>query len=361
MKVADIMTISFFHADNMKALRELPDCSIDSVVTDPPYGLGKEPDALVMLKDWLEFGHHDVESKVGFKGSEWDSFVPQPNLWKEVYRVLKPGGYVLSFASTRTQDLMGLGLRLAGFEMRDLIAWIYGSGMPKSLDVATAVCKEDSSKSENWDGWGSNLKPALEPITMARKPLCGTIAKNIVTYGVGAINIDGCRVEPATSNETTNDGLKEKTPKGRHPANLIHDGSDEVMDAFAVFGEKKSCMSPSSARSPGTILGGSRTQGNLPMDSGTAARFFYCAKANKADRDGSLHPTVKPIALMRYLVRLVTPPGGVVLDPFAGSGTTGQAAVDEGVRAILIERENEYAEDIRRRLVMYISEDKTMT
>ena len=429
------MPVRFFHADNIAALRTLADNSVDAVVTDPPYGLGKEPDAAAMLRDWLTEGHHDVANSGGFMGKEWDAFVPQPKLWTEVYRVLKPGGHVLAFAGTRTQDLMALGLRLAGFEIRDMAAWVFGSGFPKSLDVSKAIDKAAGAEREvigtakgkggenvnkfsrvggndaddakgcgaygqgvkqvtidipvtapateearRWEGWGTALKPALEPITVARKPLEGTVAQNVLAYGTGAINIDTCRVEPTgesrprvneasqerryTENGGTNfaakPGVRGGAPNGRHPANLIHDGSDEVMAAFAAFGEKKSCMSPSAARSPGTILSGSRTQGNLPMDSGTAARFFYCAKATKADRDGSKHPTVKPIALMRYLVRLVTPPGGVVLDPFAGSGTTGQAAVEEGFDAILIEREAEYAEDIRHRLLMYIDRDETL-
>lgn len=260
--------------------------------------------------------------------------------------------------------------------------------MSKTFDICVfgafmQIVQDDDGKfiiPDGMRGVGSSLKPALEPITVARKPLGGTVAQNILAHGTGAINIDDCRVEPTgesrprvneasqerryTENGGTNfaakPGMRGGAPNGRHPANLIHDGSDEVMEAFAAYGEKKSCMSPSAARSPGTILGGSRTQGNLPMDSGTAARFYYCAKATKADRDGSKHPTVKPLALMRYLVRLVTPPGGVVLDPFAGSGTTGQAAVEEGFDAILIEREAEYAEDIRHRLLMFIDRDETL-
>lgn len=262
------------------------------------------------------------------------------------------------------------------------------SSMSKTFDICVfgafmQIVQDDDGKfiiPDGMRGVGSSLKPALEPITVARKPLGGTVAQNILAHGTGAINIDDCRVEPTgesrprvneasqerryTENGGTNfaakPGMRGGAPNGRHPANLIHDGSDEVMEAFAAYGEKKSCMSPSAARSPGTILGGSRTQGNLPMDSGTAARFYYCAKATKADRDGSKHPTVKPLALMRYLVRLVTPPGGVVLDPFAGSGTTGQAAVEEGFDAILIEREAEYAEDIRHRLLMFIDRDETL-
>lgn len=333
-------------------LKTMPDNSIDAIVTDPPYGLGKEPDALAMLQDWLTTGHHDVKGR-GFMGKEWDAFVPQPAIWRECLRVLKPGGYLLAFAGTRTQDLMALGLRIAGFEIRDVIAWVYGSGFPKSLDVSKALGGQ-------WQGWGTALKPAMEPITVARKPLNGTVAANITKHGTGAINIDGCRVAtddgsnrarpPRTPNEIlgggkgTNLTASEHNDLGRWPANLIHDGAaDDLL--------------------------------------GHAARFFYCAKASKADRnygcdglpdvaagdmvgreegsDGMRspragagrtsgakndHPTVKPIALMRYLCRLVTPPGGTVLDPFAGSGTTGVAAVFEGFNFIGAEMDPHSAE-----------------
>lgn len=446
-------------------LRTLPDNSIDSIVTDPPYGLGKEPDALQMLRDWMESGHHDVKGR-GFMGKEWDAFVPQPVIWAECLRVLKPGGHLLAFAGTRTQDLMALGLRIAGFEIRDVIAWVYGSGFPKSMNVSKAIDAREEADTRmdllpdeqkfcqwmrtdsgldvatvarvlgsdrfvtgkveivntatrdkprmgrramvstaaaweklrgymietppdwveklvkeppqprgetpgdeganEWQGWGTALKPAMEPITVARKPLAGTVADTVTKYGTGAINIDGCRVE---GRERTEYGLQNSkrsagntygqpsgpadfdSTAGRWPANLIQDGAaDDLL--------------------------------------GHAARFFYCPKASKSDRnygcdslpeataaemvdrtegsDGmnspragagrtsgarNTHPTVKPIALMRYLCRLVTPPGGTVLDPFSGSGTTGVAAVWEGFNFIGAEMEEKSAEIANARIM----------
>lgn len=317
--------VELLHGDCLERLRELPDCSVDACVTDPPYGLR-------------------------FMGKAWDYDVPQAEVWREVLRVLKPGGHLLAFAGTRTQHRMAVQIEDAGFEIRDLIAWVYGSGFPKSRNL-----------SGEWQGWGTALKPALEPITVARKPLGGTVAENVLRHRTGAINVDGCRVgsekrwNPPVG-ELTGIGSTRKVSKGngrevigRWPANLIHDGSDEVV---GLFPESKSCNTPSSAKPEGKILGGARSQGTIyPGDSGSAARFFYCAKASKADRgvDNS-HPTVKPTELMRYLVRLVTPPSGVVLDPFMGSGSTGKAAALEGFRFIGIEREAEYLEIARKRI-----------
>lgn len=495
-------SIKVFHGDNLEILQAMPANSIDSIVTDPPYGLGKEPDAQEMLNDWVTEGHHDVKGK-GFMGKEWDAFVPQPIFWRECLRVLKPGGYLLSFAGTRTQDLMALGLRIAGFEIRDCVMWVYGSGFPKSLDVSKAIDKLDvgevqerrrlqftawvrsqgvtsrqideatgtnmgghyttaasqpavmtrkhleacrhlfrdvpewveqeadqrTVESENfnrrgfyetstgglhggsgntvgcftgkqalpygvtdaarqWQGWGTALKPAYEPVIVARKPLAGTVAENVLKWGTGGLNIDDCRVqtedklgggmvskgrpkvsegwdrpwmhyESVTSQKKVESAAKVALAEGlgRFPANLIHDGSDEVISVFPTDG------------------------------SGNAARFFYSPKVGKEERefgmdefdsssagevtsrkDGSqglnspragagrttgsrnVHPTVKPVDLMRYLCRLVTPPGGIVLDPFAGSGTTGIAATIEKFRAILIEREDQYAEICRARV-----------
>jgi len=394
------------NGDCLQVLRTLPDSSVDSCVTDPPYGLA-------------------------FMGKRWDYDVPSSEVWQEVLRVLKPGGHLLAFAGTRTQHRMAVRIEDAGFEIRDMIAWVYGSGFPKSLDVSKAIDKQrddseeihavvrwleqrrqdagvsrsaverhfgtqnigqalftitpgstsrvatwdqwqelktllkfdDSMDAEvwrlngnkgqpgkawfkrevikedkrfrngtsweaksgmlangeqdfsitapateaarQWSGWGTALKPALEPITMARAPVSGTVAANVLEHGTGAINVDGCRVGDES---------------GRFPANLIHDGSDEVTGLF-------------------------------PEDDGeSASRFFYCAKADASERRNSKHPTVKPVALMRYLVRLVCPAGGLVLDPFAGSGTTIEAARLEHCRAIGIEREAEYCADILERL-----------
>ena len=321
--------ITLHHGDNLQALKSLADESIDSVVTDPPYG-------------------------ISFMNKKWDHAVPTVEFWKEVYRVLKPGGHVLSFSGTRTYHRMTVNIEDAGFEIRDQIGWLYGTGFPKSTKMT-----------DEWEGWGSALKPAWEPCVMARKPFKGTIMANVRKFRVGALNIDECRT-PSTIPVAGGGGSfsawrkaegrpdidarpAQSHSKGRWPANVVHDGSPEVMDEFAKYGERKSCKSPSKASSEGTILGGKRTQANLPMDEGTAARFFYSAKASKEDRAGSTHPTVKPISLMEWLVKLVTPPGGTVLDPFAGSGTTGQAARNCGFTAVLMEREDQYVHDMEKR------------
>lgn len=323
--------------DCLEVLKTMPDNSVDAVVCDPPYGLS-------------------------FMGRKWDYDVPSVEVWADCLRVLKPGGHLLAFAGTRTQHRMAVRIEDAGFEIRDMIAWVYGSGFPKSLDVSKAIDKAAGAVREvigqrttgigtgggstpvmgdgnrditapateaarQWQGWGTALKPALEPITVARKPLVGTVAENVLQYGTGAMNIDGCRVgsestrrpvgKPLNGGAYGSDRNDRETldaiggsDSGRWPANLIHDGSQEVL-----------------------------------------ARFFYCAKANKRDRgEGNDHPTVKPADLMAYLCRLVTPPGGVVLDPFMGSGSTGKAAVREGFRFIGIEREAEYLEIARARI-----------
>lgn len=323
------------HGDCLGVLKGMPDNSVDSIVTDPPYGLS-------------------------FMGKKWDYDVPDQAIWEECLRVLKPGGHLLSFAGTRTQHRMAVRIEDAGFEIRDMIAWVYSTGFPKSMDVSKAIDKAAGAQREilserinrssfdpekqggggfqrgtiqvttpatdaarQWQGWGTALKPAIEPITVARKPFKGTVAANVMGWGTGAINIDGCRVgtdgsrtnssQPRAERNGFVNGFVEGTEtvirdKGRWPANLIHDGSYE----------------------PTELLG-------------DAARFFYCAKASKKDRgEGNTHPTVKPTDLMAYLCRLVTPPGGVVLDPFMGSGSTGKAAVREGFRFIGIEMDAEY-------------------
>jgi site-specific DNA-methyltransferase (adenine-specific) len=340
----------------------LADNSIDAVVTDPPYGLSKQPDMNEVLRHWLN-GDDYVHTGGGFMGKTWDSFVPGPSVWKEVFRVLKPGGHLLAFFGTRTYDLGTLAIRLAGFEIRDQIDWVYGSGFPKSLNVSKAT------DDEQWQGWGTALKPAHEPICVARKPLAGTVAENVLQFGTGGMNIDDCRVGdevrfnppallPAGGNSLNMSavGMPENvdgnTVSGRWPANFIHDGSDEVINL-------------------------------LP---GGSERYFYCAKASKSDRDEGVmlamvtgaemtgrepdtdglnspragagrtsgarnnHPTVKPTALMQWLVRLVTPPGGKVLDPFTGSGSTGKACAIEGFDFIGFEMDPHYCEIAKQRI-----------
>jgi site-specific DNA-methyltransferase (adenine-specific) len=457
----------------------LADNSIDAVVTDPPYGLSKQPDMNEVLRHWLN-GDDYIHTGGGFMGKSWDSFVPGPSIWKEVFRVLKPGGHLLAFFGTRTYDLGTLAIRLAGFEIRDQIDWVYGSGFPKSLDVSKAIDKvndrldlfkpfaehyEKQRKLKNlthnkiceigkffnnvnhggassnwskglnvptmeqwfilqplldlsfeflplierveaereivgskltnlttyqniggdnisgkiditvpatdaakqWEGWGTALKPAHEPICVARKPLAGTVAENVMQFGTGGINIDGCRIElngdfksmangrPSITGLSDNyDPLTANQPdtQGRFPANFTHNGSDEVINL-------------------------------LP---GGSERFFYCAKASKSDRDEGVmltmvtaaemtdrkpdtdglnspragagrtsgarnnHPTVKPTALMQWLVRLVTPPGGKVLDPFMGSGSTGKACAIEGFEFIGFEMDPHYCEIAKQRI-----------
>ncbi|MCA3736043.1 MAG: site-specific DNA-methyltransferase [Phenylobacterium sp.] len=336
-----------FLGDCLDALRQLPDASVDAVVTDPPYGLS-------------------------FMGKKWDYDVPSVEVWAECLRVLKPGGHLLAFAGTRTQHRMAVRIEDAGFEIRDMIAWVYGSGFPKSLDVSKAIDRAAGAEREfmpvgssvkrlipgaeqdktgswikddgriyqpgvsapatdaarQWQGWGTALKPALEPITVARKPLSGTVATTVLEHGTGALNVDGCRVGTdggcagagagagagaRVFGNGLNGSFAPTVPGlGRWPANLIHDGSEEVTGLL-----------------------------------GEAARFFYTPKADGTDRNEgtdarNIHPTVKPTDLMQYLCRLVTPPGGTVLDPFMGSGSTGKAAQMEGFRFIGCERDPDY-------------------
>lgn len=324
------------HGDCRDKLKGIADASIDAIVTDPPYELG-------------------------FMGKAWDAsgIAYDVDLWREALRVLKPGGHLLAFSGSRTYHRMTVAIEDAGFEIRDQIMWVYGSGFPKSKNL-----------DGNWQGWGTALKPAHEPICVARKPLIGTVAENVREHGTGALNIDASRIATiedrrrnATGGENglagsstfkIRDRRAENQPEttGRWPANLIHDGSENVMAWFPQTSSGK--MKPTHTTADRSVFGQNATGGYTTMetygDSGSVARFFYCAKASKADRAGSKHPTVKPIALMRYLVRLVTPPNGIVLDPFAGSGTTLEAAVHEGFQVIGIEQSAEYVTDIECRM-----------
>ena len=469
------------HGDCLDVLREMPDSSVDSVVTDPPYGLSNTTSQQVLdcLTHWVTGDREYVPAGLrGFMGASWDGFVPPPAVWDECLRVLKPGGHMLVFAGSRTQDLMGLSIRLAGFEMRDSIAWMYGTGFPKSLDVSKAIDKADGrsgTKTPNsggykggtsfgagpaswrtedyvrprgartplttdavtWQGWGTALKPAQEPIIVARKPLSGTVASNVLRHGTGALNIDGCRVpgarpDGASVNRSSMSGpLGEQgriAPAGRWPANVVlshtewcvevgtrqvrtgtavnrnrtadndratysaysmgNDKSGEVSygtdgaETVAAWNCPEGCPVRELDAQSGTLTSGTLQEhhhrgpkqvgilgayGAQPGargfgDTGGASRFFptfrYQAKAPSSERPGYVdddgvsqaHSTVKPLELMRWMVRLVTPPGGAVLDLFAGSGTTGEACSLDGFKCVLIEREARYLPLIEMRL-----------
>ena len=466
--------ITIHHGDCRDVLPTLPADSVDGAATDPPYHLTSivqrfgRPGA-APAKSRGATGVYGRAS-VGFMGLEWDGgdVAHNPDTWAAVLRVLRPGAHLLSFGHPRTKHRQTMAIEAAGFEIRDLLAWLYGSGFPKSHDVAKGidriraddvrpVCRflraaiastglkykavghalgvtdrmvghwaaadtdsqpsvpnwdqwvrlkallgfgdalddqvrdlnarkgtygeawesadiigqhdgaapglagerfrtgdgtirEPSEAAADWVGWGTALKPALELITLARKPIAeASVARQLLATSTGAINVDGCRVPMV--------GGLPSEQVGRWPANVVHDGSDEVLAAFALYGDAKGQAGAVSGAEPSgqfpNTLGtfnGSRVPALPRGDSGSAARFFYHAKASSDDRFGSRHPTVKPVDLMRWLVRLITPPGGVVLDPFAGTGTTGVAAVREGFDAILIEQSAEYVGDIRRRV-----------
>jgi DNA modification methylase len=376
--------------------------SVDSIVSDPPYGLSAAKNS-------------GKSSSGGFMGKEWDHGVPGVEFWAEALRVAKPGAHLLAFGGTRTYHRLACAIEDAGWEIRDCVMWVTGSGFPKSHNVSVAIDKAAGAERElvervrpdgkgagktcsgfvggsqspqlkrddapatpeaqQWAGWGTALKPSYEPVIVARKPLIGTVAQNVLKHGTGGLNIDGCRVgtegatkrshqEPygeggrgdqgGTQNWRTGHAI-EPLSLGRWPANLIHDGSDEVVGLFPNV--KTGNVKPYVSKSNGFLQGckGKRT-GIHQGDSGSAARFFYCPKASRADRDAdNKHPCVKPTALMRYLCRLVTPPGGIVLDPFMGSGSTGKAAMLEGFRFIGIEREAEYVEIARARIGAVLS------
>jgi DNA modification methylase len=465
-------TIQIINGDSLEVLKQFPDNYFDAVVTDPPYGLGKEPNAEEMLQAWITSGYLEVKGS-GFMGKEWDAFVPQPIFWKEVFRVLKNGGHIVAFFGTRTYDWGVMAMRLAGFEVRDCIQWIYGSGFPKSHNIGKAVDKIEGNEREvvgdnpnhrkntnydeqigfisghphkgdgsitkgqsKWEGWGSALKPANEPIVLARKPLEKglSIAENVLKNGTGGINIDATRVGLSEGDDSrlggngswkTDKSAKnvyvggyegkeiESSALGRFPANLIlthHPececiGSKKVKGSSCkptdigkgregnftngIYGEKHSKITSSYNDENGEkTIESWNCHEDCPikiMDEqsggdnhkGGASRFFYVAKASKKERNKGLegfdekrasaygyeiglgekgegmfkdrnpmkqnfHPTIKPVALMRYLVRMITPPNGIVLDPFNGSGTTGVACKVEGMNYVGIELDAEY-------------------
>ncbi len=379
----------------------IADCSIDAIVTDPPYGLGKEPDMAEVLRHWLA-GDDYKATGGGFMGKTWDSFVPGPAIWKEAYRCLKPGGYMLVFAGSRTQDLMATSLRLAGFEIRDTLMWLYSSGFPKSLDVSKAIDKRLGAEREvighanyvsghgvnsvsmpagrpettapatapatAYSGYGTALKPAYEPIIVCRKPLNGTVANNVLTHGTGGINIDGCRV-PATdsqlaekyasvpegstrSNTIYGQGSSPRrdTPHegGRWPANVMHDGClPEPMDRY--FYHAKTSKKD---RDAGLEMFDHHNGGECTgREDGAAGTQSPRAGAGRTNGSRNIHPTVKPTELMRWCCRLVGHPGAVIMDPFSGSGSTGRGAVLEGFGFIGFEMSDEYCEIANARVL----------
>lgn len=373
------MSVTVHHGDSRDVLKTLPDASVDSVVCDPPYALvsiGKRFGAENAAPAKVGASGAYARASAGFMGQKWDTGETafDPAFWVEVKRVLKPGGHLIAFSGTRTYHRLACAIEDAGFEMRDMIAWLYGSGFPKSHNVGKKTEREEDA------GWGTALKPALEPVVLARKPLIGTVAANVLKHGTGALNIDASRIgtdggtkkpeghAKEDSRGTFGHGLNSKgafeivpIDKGRWPANVIHDGSEEVTGAFDIAGVRTSGTWDGNRTKPkeNAVYGKYGTAADAPLQgsSGSAARFFYSAKADAADRCGSKHPTVKPVDLMAYLVRLVTPPGGVTLDPFAGSGSTGMACIREGFDCILIEREAQYVADIHRRIAHVSGED----
>lgn len=513
------------NGNNIDLLKNYPDNYFDSIVTDPPYGLGKEPNAEEVMRGWIEKGYHEIGGS-GFMGKEWDAFIPQPIFWKEVFRVLKHGGHVVSFFGTRTYDWGIMSMRFAGFEVRDCIQWLYGSGFPKSHNISKAIDKlhgaerevlgekvrgdvqkakqngsgylsdyanrnnekqfgygtelitaPSTEEAKQWQGWGSALKPANEPIVLARKPLEKglSIAENVLKWGTGGINIDGCRVglpkdDPQVKlregktiqakgvNDVYSNGVGKIegdyfNAKGRFPANLIlthhpececkglkkvkgmidkptnrtetgntwdeensglrknmpknsggfadENGEETIEDwdchedcPIRIMDEQSGILK-SGAMDSITKGGKFNVYGEMaerrvvnPPSEGGASRFFYCAKASKSERNKGLegfeekimegrdegqdernvaykprptpmanvHPTVKPVKLMQYLVRLITPPNGKVLDPFCGSGTTGIACKLEGFEFIGLEQDAEYSKIAQSRIDNYEEE-----
>jgi site-specific DNA-methyltransferase (adenine-specific) len=395
--------------DCLDKLKELDDNSVDSIVTDPPYGLS------FMGKDWDKVkATQETKSQVvkglgaGMKMTtladniEFEKWVTEWSM--ECYRVLKPGGYMLAFGGSRMYHRLASGVENAGFEIRDQMMWVYGSGFPKSMDISKQIDKAagkleerkiigqredilkkqakdlregkrkiketfngDSSgngfvsvsaditepvtnEAKQWQGWGTSLKPAHEPIVMGRKPISEkTVADNVLEWGTGAINIDGCRVEgkPRTSHKDGNKVGNYQSEKkyGQIADGAVCDGAEGRFPANIIFDEEAGKMLPDAGQG-----------GYGEETTSSASRFFYCPKTSKSDRnEGNIHPTVKPTDLMAYLIRLVTPKGGIVLDPFMGSGSTGKAAVREGMDFIGIERETEYFEIAEARINWEIS------
>ena len=393
-----------YNGDCLEVMHTIDKCSVDSVVTDPPYHLtsivkrfGKEDSAPA------QFGTDGAFARAskGFMGKEWDGgdIAFQTDTWRKCYELLKPGGHLIAFSGSRTYHRMACAIEDAGFEIRDQCIWLYGSGFPKSHNIG--------------DGWGTALKPAHEPMVLARKPLSEkSVSDNVMKHRTGAININECRIQGEVKHPNTmpdfrdqgeqskkaigvdklsfgqtsnakrkkvvrqarstdgvwtddNSGMKSEgsefadaDPRGRWPSNVMHDGSEQVQDIFP----NTVSTEVSRQRTHKGIWSGelNDTEQFMPAygDHGNASRYFYCAKTSKDERKSGLggdikantHPTVKPVELMRYLVRLVTPKGGLVLDPFMGSGSTGMGAREEDFKFIGIEKEREYYEIAKARI-----------
>lgn len=379
------MTTTIHHGDCLDVLRGMPDNSVDAIVTDPPYGLSNTtPDKVAdTIVRWATGERDYIPASRGFMGATWDAFVPPPAVWDECFRVLKPGGHLVAFAGDRTQDLMGLSIRLSGMELRSSIAYMFGSGFPKSHDVGK------STGDPRFKGVGTALKPAHEPIILARKPISEkTVAANTLTWGTGGLNIDKTRIGAGSDYHDLNvphpsgiggvydatdsgrSGEAFKPAAGRWPANVVLD-PDTAKALDQQSGNRPGFKSQTDRKeTPSAYFGADKHPGERQgyNDEGGASRFFkvvepdppfmYAAKAPKRERpsytteDGQTvqHATVKPLSIMRWLVRLVTPEGGTVLDPFAGSGTTVEAAILEGFNVIGIEREEAYLPLIQQRI-----------
>jgi site-specific DNA-methyltransferase (adenine-specific) len=358
--------------DALEQLALMPADSFDSCVTDPPYHLttGKKGGCGQASVN-LETPYGRARIGTGFMGMKWDGgdIAMQAETWAAVLRVLKPGAYLLAFGGTRTHHRIWCAIEDAGFELRDTLGWLYGSGFPKGTDKAKIP--------PDWQGWNTALKPAWEPICLARKPMAGTLADNLIAHGVGAMNIQASRVavEDAAyarncSGDRGHEGTRAAVDRGatdiragggsanaagRWPANILHDGSDEVLAAFPDSNGQCGNVTGDEPSTPAKNVYGTFSRNSASIlrgDRGSAARFFWCPKASRADRgETNTHPTVKPTELMRYLVRLVKPAGGQVLDPFCGSGSTGRAALLDGFGFTGIELEAEYAEVARSRMI----------
>ena len=367
--------MNIIHGDCLEELKKLGDCSIDAVITDPPYGLfggtKGHTEAANTLAEWAKGNwQHSPNIKAGYMESDWDKFVPSPELWAECLRVLKPGGHAAVFAGSRTVHLMGFALMLAGFEVRDTLAWIHANGFPRSLDYGTQIKKlgHEELGERYWD-WRSELKTQNEPILLVRKPLSeSSIARNIVEHGTGALNVGDCRFGdwiPRPPSGT--DGVGRSMFGGAHTLEHLQElaakgaktpggrSAIKTLERWNTRHERAAkTVKPKDGRWPGNVI----IDDVVAEELGDKAKYFFhpCVQKKEVPStysdDGELirHQTVKPLGLMEWLVTLVTPPNGIVLDPFAGSGTTLEAARNKNFHAIGIEQDADYIKLINKRL-----------